>query len=253
MKYRKTLLFLMITVLLLCIISVSSVTALEPKISKSLIPMEKKNLSVNTHVIAKAVGTRLFDGTEIIQSPEVISTALKKMKSGVYLYEVDGEPVDMARSLPLQEPYWDWTLRQFADYLEANSSRTILYSLTRTNGDYTKTTRGVLGYNPSVDLIIGDKYDQYVLSCSVYPECNLDLWDFSQLRLMIDPDSNQLIIQEFYRFRSSLSPDEEETILIEPYYSRLWSPNGISNTFFGKSNHYQQIHVISLWPYPLPE
>ena len=42
MKYSNCMIFLMIAGLLLCIISVSSVTALEPKISKSVASLEKK-------------------------------------------------------------------------------------------------------------------------------------------------------------------------------------------------------------------
>lgn len=191
---------------------------------------------------------KLFDGTEIIQSPEVISNALKKMKSGEFLNEDDEE-----QGGPHGEPYWDWTLRQFADYLAENSSRSIIYSLTRTNGDYTLVSRGVLGYSPSIDLIIGDKYNRYWLSCPVYPDCNLERWILSQWRLIIDPDLNQVIIEQFSTSSSSLSPDDEETIMMEPVHSQIVTPNGYPNSFYGNSYRDPPILILTLWPYPLPE
>ncbi|NLV27765.1 MAG: hypothetical protein GXY48_11480 [Methanomicrobiales archaeon] len=251
MKYRKTLALLMITVLLLCILSVSSVTALEPKISKSVASLEKKNLSPTSYTLTKAVGTRLFDGTEIIQSPEVISNALKNMKSGIYLNYGDEESEDQAG--PHGEPYWDWTLRQFADYLEANSSRTIQYSLMRTNGDYILISEGVLGYSPSIDLITGDQYDKYYFSCPVYPDyCGLTRL-LGSYRLIIDPELNQLIIQEFYSSSSSPSPDLEYTIMIEHFNSRIASNGGFPNHFYGRTDWDPPIVILTLWPYPLPE
>ncbi|PWR74580.1 hypothetical protein DLD82_08325 [Methanospirillum stamsii] len=243
--------FLMIAGLLLCIISVSSVTALEPKISKSVASLEKKNLSPTSYTLTKGVGTRLFDGTEIIQSPEVISTALKNMKSGVFLNDGDEEPEDQGG--PHGEPYWDWTLRQFADYLEANSSRTIQYSLMRTNGDYILISEGVLGYSPSIDLITGDKYAKYYFSCPVYPDCGLWRHGTGHYRLIIDPELNQLIIQEFYSSSSSPSPDWEETIMIEHIHSQIASNNAFPNHFYGRTYSDPPIVLLTLWPYPLPE
>jgi len=105
----------------------------------------------------KEKGTTLFDGTQIIQNSTVLSSGLKQLKSGSITFKVmSGDYF----SVPVQtEPYWDWTLCQLADYLSEDSSRYIIYSLVKTDGNYLVVSNGILGFSKDADLIIGDKYD----------------------------------------------------------------------------------------------
>ncbi|WP_146199735.1 hypothetical protein ACKUB1_01025 [Methanospirillum stamsii] len=251
MKYRMILILLMITGLFLCLISVSSVAAIELKPIKPLVTLEKNNISPTDGISTIEKGTTLFDGKQIIQSPEVISNALIQLKSGSLPFNVIDEEYFSA---PLKtEPYSEWTLRQFADYLADNSSRYIIYSLVKTDGNHLLVSSGVLGYSRDADLIIGDKYDCYMLRGGVSDVPDNEFYIKRQDRLIIDPDENHLILQTFDPSSSSPSPSAENTISLETVKGNFDITRGYAANYYGKSHEGIPSNTIAMWPFPLPE
>lgn len=245
------LVLLMITGLLFCLISVSFAVAVELKPSKSLVPMEKKNLSPTTQMSTKEEGTTLFDGTQIIQNLTVISGGMKKLKSEPITFKVMSD--DYSSSPVSTERYWEWSLRQLADYLAGDSSRYVIYSLVKTDGRYLVVSNGILGYSKDADLIIGDKYDQYRLIAGVdnVPEYGFEKLD--QYRLIIYPDENHLILQKFDSLNPSPSPKTEERISLESLAGFYRYDDGRPNIFYGKSDDGIPSNTIALLPSPPPE
>ncbi|PWR74582.1 hypothetical protein ACKUB1_01045 [Methanospirillum stamsii] len=241
MRCHRLLVLLIITCLLLGIISFSSVTALELKTSKS----------PATQVIKKDVGTKLFDGREIIQSPTVISKALKQFES----VTDSGDEEAATDSQPSDEEvfYWIWNLSQFADYLASNTSNTLLYSLVRTDGDYFTSSHGVLGYSPHNREIIGDKQDVYRLSYGVSGVPDHEFMGYPyQWRVIIMPDDNKLIIQNYDSDSSSPTPIFEDEYPLSAIATSYGSSNGKTTSFYGARDYGVPVTTLAIWPYPIP-
>lgn len=240
MKYRVIFVLLLLVVFLACITVSSSVSASE-KISKPLIPVDKKNVSTTTQMSLKGVGSTLFDGTEIIQDKSVIAKSLQNLKNF--------ETVNFAgiqKTSPAAEiKYQNWNLRELADYVASNHSHTIGYGITETDGVVSVLSSGVLGYSSATDQIIGDKYEVYSLNSIDYvKEHGLEVWQ-NKWRLIIEPDDNRLIIQTYDG--ESPSPSYERTIDLNNY-----EING-HRYFYGLSTEDQTpLFTIRLFPDPIP-
>jgi len=251
MKLRTIPVCLIITGLFLCIIAVSAVTALEPKSSKTFVPMEKKNLSPTTYTLTKAVGTKLFDGTELIQDSTVLSNSLLLLKS----VQTVGSEEEETDSVEYGEDvhYWDWTFRQFADYLASNTTNTLLYSIEATTGSYTSLSNGVLGYSVVQDEITGDKFDVY----SGRFENVADNGEFRKLygnqwRITIIPDENQLILQNYVEGNPTPTWEEAIDLSATPRGSGAVSVLGKARPFYGIKAAVRPVVILSLWPNPIP-
>ncbi|PWR74581.1 hypothetical protein DLD82_08330 [Methanospirillum stamsii] len=232
-------------------ISVTSVTALEPKISKSLTSLEKKNLSPTSYVLTKAVGTKLFDGTEIIQDSTVLSDSYKLLKSAQVLSSEEEVP----DSSPSDEQvhYWDWTLRQFADYLASNTSNTLLYSIETTAGSLTSVSNGVLGYSVVRDEITGDKFDVYGTRIENVANDGVFRKHSSQWRITILPDENQLVLQNYVEGNPTPISEELIGLSMTPSGPNVISFLGRARPFYGIVSEVRPVVILSLWPNPLPE
>ncbi|NLV25555.1 MAG: hypothetical protein GXY48_00040 [Methanomicrobiales archaeon] len=138
-------------------------------------------------------GTILFDGNQIIQNRTVISNALANVKKfGDVIYFSGTEPTPTPGEFV---NWYNWTIREFADWSGEDYSHTIPYTLIQTDGHLCRFSTGVLGYSASRDELIGDKYTTYSLSSDWAEE------DFhtttNEERLIIDPNSDQMTIQRF--------------------------------------------------------
>jgi len=239
----------MITCLLLGIISVTTVMALEPKISKSLASLEKKNLSPTTYTLTKTVGTKLFDGTEIIQDSTVLSDSFKLLKS---VHELSSEE-ELPDSSPSEEVrYWDWTLRQFADYLASNTSNTLLYSIETTAGSLTSVSSGVLGYSLVQDQITGDKFDVYGTRIENVANDGVFRKHSSQWRITILPDENQLVLQNYVEGNPTPLSEELIDLSMTPSGPNTISFFGRARPFYGVVSAVRPVVILSIWPNTIP-